>query len=140
LDDLERGFAFKAAISMVFIMEELEVLGLRSEVAVAPKPLSSEESLIVRIIEALNDSITPRFSNGNENHFDPQQQTESEDSAKRARIAIAPAEAKFVVELKKVGKAHRPPTADQAQSHGLIVFSALGMEEDSVTVEIHNIE
>ena len=67
---------------MVSIMEEFEVLRLRSEVTIAMKPLPSEESLIVGIIEALDDSITPRFSYRDEDYLDPQQETESEDNPK----------------------------------------------------------
>jgi hypothetical protein len=140
LDELERGLALKAAIPMVFIMEELKVLGLGSEVTIAPKPLPPEESPIVSIIKALHDSITPRFSNGYEDHLDSKQQAESEDDAKRARVAIASTETKFVVDLKKVGDAHYLPTMDQAQSHGLIVLPSLRVKKDSVTVEIHDVE
>jgi len=57
---------------MVSIVEDLKVLGLRSEVTIAPKPLGSEESSIIGIIEALYDSITPGFSYGDKDHFYPQ--------------------------------------------------------------------
>ena len=72
LDDLEGGLAFKTAIPMVLIVEELKVLGLGSEMTIAPKPLPSEEPLIVGIIEALHDTIAPRFSYRDEDYLDPQ--------------------------------------------------------------------
>jgi hypothetical protein len=121
-------------------MEEFEVLGLGSEVTIATKPLPSEESLIVGIIETLHDSITPRFSYRDEDHFDPQKQTESEDDAKGTRVTIASPKAEFVVDLEKVGNSHGLPATDQAQSHGLIVFCSLGMKKDAVAVEVHDIE
>jgi len=62
---------------MVSIVEELKVLGLGSEVTIAAKPLGSEESPIIGVIKALHDSITPRFSYRDENHLDPQPQTDS---------------------------------------------------------------
>jgi len=125
---------------MVSVMEEFKVLGLRSEMAIAAKPLPSEKSLIVAIIEALHDSITPRFSYRDKNHFDPQKQTESEDDAKGPRITIASSEAELVVDLQKIGDSHSLPATDQAQSHSLIVFGSLGMEKDTVAVKIHDIE
>jgi hypothetical protein len=125
---------------MVSIMEEFEVLGLRSEVAIVTKPLPSEESLIVAIIEALHDSITPRFSYRDKDHFDPQKQTEPEDDAKGTRVTIASPKAEFVVDLEEIWNPHGLPATDQAQGHGLIVFGSLGMEKDAVTVEIHDIE
>jgi hypothetical protein len=125
---------------MVFVVEELKVPGLESEMTIATKPLPSEESPIVGIIKALHHSITPRFSYGDEHHLDSKQQAESEDDAKGARVAIASTETEFVVDLKKIGDAHRLPTADQAQSHGLVVFPSLRVKKDSVTVKIDDIE
>jgi hypothetical protein len=125
---------------MVSVMEEFKVLGLGSELTIATKPLPSEESLIIAVIEALHDSITPRFSYRDKDHFDAQKQTESEDEAKGTRVAIAPPKAEFVVDLEEVWNPHGFPATDQAQSHGLIVFGSLGMEKDTVAVEIHDIE
>ncbi len=125
---------------MMSIMEDLKVLGLGSEVTIAPKPLGSEESSVIGIIKALHSSITPRFSYRDEDHFDPQPQTEFENNTKRTGVTIAPSETEFVVDLEKVGHAHSLPTIDQAQRYGLVVFSSLGMEKDPVAVKIHDIE
>jgi len=57
---------------VVLIVKEFEVFRLGSEVTIAPEPLGAEKSTIVGIIEAFNGSIAPRFSDGDENHFDPQ--------------------------------------------------------------------
>ena len=99
---------------MVSVMEEFKVLRLGSQVTIAAKPLPSEKSLIVAIIEALHDSITPRFSYRDKDHFDPQKQTESEDEAKGTRVTIASSKAEFVVDLEKVGNPHGFPATDQA--------------------------
>ena len=125
---------------MVSIVEELKVLGLRSEVAIAPKPLGSEESSIIGIIEALHDSITPGFSDRDKDNFYPQHKANSDDNAEGAGVTIASAKTELVVDLKKVGHTHGLPTADQAQSRGLVVFSSLGMKKDPVAREIHDIE
>jgi hypothetical protein len=125
---------------MVSVMEEFKVLGLGSQVTIAAKPLPSEKSLIVAIIEALHDSITPRLSYRDKDHFDAQKQTESEDEAKGTRVTIASPKAEFVVDLKEIWNSHGLPAADQAQGDGLIVFGSLGMEKDPVGVEIHDIE
>jgi hypothetical protein len=102
--------------------------------------LGSEESSIIGIIEALHDSITPGFSYGDKDHFYPQQQTDSEDNAEGTGVTIAPPKTELVVDLKKVGHTHSLPTADQAQSRGLIVFSPLRMKEDPVAREIYDVE
>ena len=99
---------------MVSIVEELKVLGLGSQVTIATKPLPSEESLIIAIIEALHDSITPRFSYRDKDHFDTKKQAESEDEAKGTRVTIASSKAEFVVDLEKVGNPHGFPATDQA--------------------------
>ena len=125
---------------MVSIMEEFKVLGLGSEVTIITKPLGSEESPIIGIIESLHNSITPRLSYRDEDHLDPQKQTNPQDDAKGMGVAIASAETEVVVDLKKVGHTHSLPTVDQAQGHGLVVFSSLGMKKDPVAVQIHDIE
>lgn len=140
LNQLERCFPFKAAVAMMSIVEELEVLGLGPEVTIASKPLCSKESPVIGVIKALHGSITPRFSYWDEDHLDPQQQTEFEDNAEGTGITIAPTKTELVVDLKKVGYPYGFPAADQALSHGLVVFSSLGVEKDSMAVEIHDIE
>lgn len=72
LNDLERSLAFKIAIPMVLVMKELKVLGLGSELAITPKPLSSKEPAVVGIIKALHSPITPRLPYGDENNLDSQ--------------------------------------------------------------------
>lgn len=114
LNDLEWSLAFKAAIPMVLVVEELKILGLGSKLTIAPKPLPSIESSVVRIIKALHDTIAPGFSDRDEDHFDPQRQAESENNAKGTRITIASAKTELIVDLKKVWDPHGFPTADQA--------------------------
>jgi hypothetical protein len=113
LDELERGLPFKEAVTMIAVMEELKILGLRSEMSVTPKPLGPKESSIIGIIEAFHNSITPGFSYRDENNFDPHQQTESEDEAKGSGITIASPKTELVVHLEKVWDPHGPPAADQ---------------------------
>ena len=125
---------------MVSIVEELKVLGLGSEMPIAAKPLGPEEPPVIGVIEALHNSITPRLSYWDEDHLDSQKQTHPQDNAKGTGVAIASAKTELVVDLEKVGHTHRLPTADQAQRHGLVVFSSLGVKKDSVTREIHDIE
>jgi len=121
-------------------VEEFKVLRLGFEMAIVTKPLSPEELSIIGVVEAFDSTITPRFSDRDEDYFYSQHQTEFDDDAKGMRIPIASPETEFVVDLKKVGDSHSLPTTDQAQSDGLVVFPSLGMEEDSVTVKIHDIQ
>jgi len=71
LDDLQGRFPLEAAVPVVLIVKELEVLRLGSEVAITPEPLAAKESPVVGIIEAFHGSIAPGFSDRNEHHFDP---------------------------------------------------------------------
>ena len=121
-------------------MEEFKVFRLGFEMAIVTKPLGPEELSIIGVVEAFDSAITPGFSDRDEDHLYPQQQTEFDDDAKGTRVPIASPETEFVVDLKKVGDSHSLPTVDQSQSDGLIVFPSLGMEEDSVTVKIHDIQ
>jgi hypothetical protein len=125
---------------MIPVVEELKVLGLRSEMSVTPKPLSPKESSIVGIIKAFHNSITPRFSYRDEDNFYPHQQAEPEDEAKGSGITITSPKTESVVDLEKVWDSHGSPAADQAQSHGVVVFLSLWMEKDPVAVEIDNVE
>ncbi len=70
MDDLQGRFPLEAAIPVVLIVKELEVLRLGSEMAIAPEPLGAKKSAAVGINEAFNGSITPGFSDGNENYFE----------------------------------------------------------------------
>jgi len=139
-DDFKRCLSFEIAVAVVPVMMELEIPGLRSEVTVTPKPLDSKETLVISVIKAFDRPITPRFPNGGEDDFDPQRETKSENHPKGARIAIAPAESQFVVELEKIGHAHGLPASDQALSNGLVVLAALGMKKDAMAVKVHDIE
>jgi len=64
-------FPLEATIAVVLIVKELEVLRLGSVLAIAPEPLGAKKPAVVSVIEAFHSSIAPRFSDGNENHFDP---------------------------------------------------------------------
>ena len=139
-DDFKRRLSFEVAVAVVPVMMELEIPGLRSEVTVTPKPLDSKETLVIGVIKAFDRPITPRFSNGDEDDLDPQRETKSENHPKGARIAIAPAESQFVVELEKIGHPHGLTASDQALGNGLVVLAALGMKKDAMAVKVHDIE
>lgn len=125
---------------MVPIVEEHKVPGLRSELAIATKPLPSKESPVVSIIETLHDSIAPRFSNRDEDHLDAQRKAKPEDDTKRARVTITSMKTEFVVDLKEVQDPDSLPRADQSQGRGLVVFCSLGVDKDAMTVKIHDME
>jgi hypothetical protein len=140
LDKLGRCFTLEAAVTMVLVVKELKVLGLGSELAITPKPLPSKKLPVVSVIEALHNAVAPGFSNRDEDHLDVQRKTKPEDDAKGTRVTIASAETEFVVDLEEVRDSHSLPTADQAQSHSLVVFSPLGVDKDAMTVEIHDVK
>jgi len=121
-------------------MMELEMSGLGSEVTVTPKPLDSKETLVIGVVKAFDRSITPRFSDRDEDGLDPQRETKSENNPKGARVAIAPAESQLVIELQNVGHPHGLPASDQSLGNSLIVLGSLGMQKDAMTVKVHDIE
>jgi hypothetical protein len=131
---LEGGFAFKAAIPVIFIVEEFKVLRLGTKMAIAAEPLRAEESAIIGVIEALHGSIPPRFPNGDKDDFDCQGKTKAKDDTERTRIPIAAPKAEFVVDLKEVGDPHGFPAAEQAHGDGFVLFSSLGVNKDAMTV------
>ena len=139
-DDLKRCLSFEVAVAVIRVMMELEIPGLRSEVTVTPKPLDSEETLVIGVIKAFDRSITPRFSNRDEDGLDSQRETESENNPKGAGVAIAPAESQLVVELQNVGHPHGLPASEQSLGNSLVVLGPLGMKKDPMTVKVHDIE
>lgn len=42
--------------------------------------------------------------------------------------------------MEKIGEAHRFPATQQPQGHRIVVFAALGMEEDPMAVKVHDME
>jgi hypothetical protein len=134
LNDLERSLAFKITIPMVLVMKELKVLGLGSELAITPKPLSSEEPTVVGIIKALHSPITPRLPDGDENNLDSQRKAEPEDDTEGTRVAVASTKTELVVDLEEVWNSHSSPTTKQSHGYGLVVFSSLRVDKDAMTV------
>jgi hypothetical protein len=139
-DDLKRCLSFEVAVAVIGVMMELEIPGLGSEVTVTPKPLDSKETPVIGVIKAFDRSITPGFSNRDEDGFDPQRETESENNPKGTRVAIAPTKTQLIVELKKVGHPHGFPASNQPVGNSLVVLGSLGMKKDAMAVKIHDIE
>jgi len=119
---------------MVLVMKELKVLGLGSELAITPKPLSSKEPAVIGIIKALHSPITPRLPYGDENNLDSQRKAEPEDDAEGTRVAVASTKTELVVDLKEVWDSHGSPTTNQSHGYGLVVFSSLRVDKDAMTV------
>ena len=53
---------------------------------------------------------------------------------------MASPEREFVVELEKIGEAHRFPAAQQPLGHRIVVFAALGMDKDAMAVKVQNMK
>jgi hypothetical protein len=125
---------------MVFIMEEFKVLRLGTEISITSEPLSTKESPIIGVIEALHRSIPPRLSDGDKDDLDAQGKTEAKDDTERTRMPVAAPKAQFVVDLKEVGDPHGFPAADQAQGNGLVVFPSLGVDKNSMAVKVDDVQ
>ena len=53
---------------------------------------------------------------------------------------MASPEREFVVDLKKIGKAHALPTTQQALGHGLVVFAPLGINKNPMVVKVDHMK
>ena len=82
MDRLERGLPLKAAIAVVFIVEEFKVLCLGTKIPITPEPLGPKETAVISVIEALHGSIPPRLSDGDKDDFDSQGKTKAQDDPK----------------------------------------------------------
>jgi hypothetical protein len=50
---------------MLFIVKSLEIFTLLLQESITGKPLPAKEFSVVGIVKMFNNTITPRFSNGN---------------------------------------------------------------------------
>jgi len=137
---LEGGLSPKAAVAVVFIVEEFKVLCLGTKISITPKPLGAKEPTVIGVIEALHSSIPPRLSDGDKDDFDAQGKAEAQDDPKRTRMPVAAPKAQCVVELKKIGDAHGFPAANQALGDGLVVFAPVGLNKDPMAVKIDDMK
>jgi hypothetical protein len=55
----------------MLVMEPLEVLTLALESCIARKPLAAKKLFVIGVIEALDNAVSPRFSNGNKHRCNP---------------------------------------------------------------------
>jgi hypothetical protein len=111
LNNLQGSFPFEAAVMVVEVVKKGEVAGLGFEVLIIPKPLSPEEFALVGVIEVLHGATAPGFPERNEDHLDPEGETEFQDNPERARIAVASTKTELVVDLEKIGHSHRSPAS-----------------------------
>jgi hypothetical protein len=112
LKELNRGGTLETSIAMVPVVEKLKVFRLSPELPIAPKPLPTEESSVIGIIEAFHHAIAPGFSDGDKNDLDPHQQAKSQDNPQRPRVSVTAMKAQFVVELEDIRYPHDPPATN----------------------------
>lgn len=65
LDQFHGRLAFQAAIPMLCVVERLKTLTLSFDGYIAWEPLRPKKLPAVRVVEMLDDSVSPRLSNRN---------------------------------------------------------------------------
>jgi hypothetical protein len=96
---------------MMLVMKPLKVLALSLKGRVAWKPLSSEEFLIVRVVKAFNNAISPWLPDGNKNRSNAIEEAQSNYQAKGSRISVTTAKTQLIVQLQEVWHSHRLPAS-----------------------------
>jgi len=64
----------------------------------------------------------------------------AQDDPQGARVAVAPPEAQFVIELQKCRDTHGLPAPHEALSHVGVLLRSLGFDINAVTEHIHDVE
>ena len=74
-NNLQGGFPFEAAVSVMHVVKPLKVLALPFEHDIARKPLAAEKFLIVCIVEVLYYTITPWFAHRDKDRMNAEVET-----------------------------------------------------------------
>ena len=140
LDDLVGGLAPEAAVPVVPVVKTLKVLCLPLERGVRGEPLPPEELAVIGVVEVFHDPVPPRLTDGNEDRGDAVVEAHTQDDAQRPRVAVAPPEAQFVIELQEHRDTHGLPAPHETSSHVEVFLGSLGFDIDPVAEHIHDVE
>lgn len=102
--------------------------------------MATEKLLVVCVIEALDHAVAPGFRDRDEHGRNAKVQTQPDDQARGARIAVAAAKTQFVIKEQKIRQAHDFPAAQQAASNLTIRFGALGLYINPMAAKIDDVE
>jgi len=140
LDDLVRRLPFEAAVTVVPVVEALEVFCLPFERGIRGEPLPAEELAVIGVVEVLHQAVPPGLAYGDEDRGDAVVEAHTQDDPQRAGMAVAPPEAQFVIELQERGYTHGLPAPHEALSHVQVLFRPLGLDIDPVAEDIDDVE
>lgn len=140
LNDVVGGLALEAAVPVVPVVKTLKVLRLPLERRVAREPLPPEELAVIGVVEVLHDPVAPRLAYGDEDRGDAVVEAHTQDDAQRPRVAVAPPEAQFVIELQECRDTHGLPAPHEACGHVQVLFRSLGLDIDPVAEHVHDVE
>ena len=140
LDDLVGGLAPEAAVPVVPVVKTLKVLCLPLERGVRGEPLPPEELAVIGVVEVLHDPVAPRLAYVDEDRGDAVVEAHTQDDAQRPRVAVAPTEAQFVIELQEHRDTHGLPAPHEALSHVEVFLRSLGLDIDPVAEHVHDVE
>ena len=125
---------------MVGVVEGLELAGVSLEIVQITELMSAEEDLVVDVVEALDNAITPRLSFRNEDDFNSHLQTGAQEQSQASWIAIGAAEGEFVVQLEVARESQSTPSMQEALYNGLIVLRPNRFERNGVAVGIDEVK
>lgn len=81
--------------------------------------------MVIGVVKAFNDAITPGFSNRNKNGLNAIEKAYSYDQTKGSRIAVTSTETQLIVELQEVRHSNSLPASHQTGSDLPVVFGSL---------------
>jgi hypothetical protein len=140
LDDLVGGLALEAAVAVVPVVKTLKILRLPFQRRVAREKLPPEELAVIGVVEVLHDPVPPRLADGDEDRGDAPVEAHAQDDAQGARVAVAPPEAQFVIELQECRDTHSLPAPYEALSHVEVFLGSLGLDIDPVAEHVHDVQ
>lgn len=137
---LVRRLPIQTAVPVMPVVKTLEMFCLLLQGCVTHEELPAKELSVIRVVESFHYPVAPGFANRDEYRSDAVVQTDAQYNPQGPRIAVAAPEAKFVVDLKKQGDAHRLPAPHKACCHVMIFLCSLGLDIDAMAKHINDVE
>lgn len=93
----------KFGIAMLGVVESFESRQFFSEMLKTLKPLASKKELLIDVVEAFHNPVTPRLCFRDEDWFHTQVEAQANEQTEAAGIAVGASEGKLVVHLEHLG-------------------------------------
>ena len=102
--------------------------------------MATEKFLVVGVVEALDHRIAPGLRDRDEHRRNAEVQTQPDNQARGARIAVAAAKTQFVIKEQKIRQPHGFPATQQTAGDLPIRFGALGFDINPMAKKIDDVK